>query len=143
VVAELHVATVRALMLGDIAEHLRLIREVDRENSVDAYGLFYEVVFGCVVRRRLGPEATHGDVIRLVAEVRANQTAEVDDFDILAAERLLRGLLGDEAAFQRLTHADSALIAPLLLGLGRMLPPDELLAESEAITEQLEQQLVG
>lgn len=134
---ELHVAALRALLSCDVDEHLRLVGEIDREGSVDAYGVFYEATFAEAVHRRFGAEATRGDVIRFVAQIRANRSRH-DDFDILAAERLLLAVLGDQRAMQRLTEEDTALIAPLLLELAKTLPADELLANAQELADQVE-----
>lgn len=140
---ELHVATVRALLSGDLDEHLQLIGEVGRDGSVYSYGLLYEVVFGLAVRHRFGEQATRADVIRFVAQARANRLLEVPDFDILAAERLLLAVLGDHAASQEVTEDDSALIGPLLVELGRTLPTEEILADAWETTRRLEAAAAG
>jgi hypothetical protein len=142
VVAELHVAAVRALLEHDIDAHLRLVLQVDRDGSVEPYGLFYKVVFEQAVRRSFGPAATRGDVIRFVARARTKHPPDVDDVDTLTAERLLRAMLGDEDALRALTDQDEALIAPLLLELADTLDADELLAEAGERTDQIERELL-
>jgi hypothetical protein len=143
VVAELHVVAVRALLLNDVDEHIRLLGQIDREGSVDAYGFFYKVTFAEAVRQRFGAKTTRGDIIRFVAEARANRTRDSPDLDILAAERLLLAMLGDPAALQRLGEADSALIAPLLIELAKTGPPERLLATAQDVTEQVKRQLAS
>lgn len=134
-VDDLHLAAVRTLLSGDVEGHMRLIGEIDHAGSVDAYGLFYKVAFAEAVRRRFGRETTRGDIIRFVAETRSKGA---EDIDILAAERLLLAMLGDEVALRRLSEDDSALIGPLLLELATTVPHEELLTEAVEISERLE-----
>jgi hypothetical protein len=138
VVADLHVAAVRALLTRDVDEHLRLIEAIDREGSAAAYGVLYKAAFMEAVRRRFGPVATRGDVIHFVAETRASRSRDVADIDILAAERLLLAMLGDQRSLRGLTEEDEALISPLLLELGRTLPVEELLVDAQQMTKRLE-----
>jgi hypothetical protein len=142
-VSSLQVAAVRALVLNDVDEHIRLLTEIDGDGSVDEYGLFYKVVFAMAAHRRFGSEAKRGDVIRFVAQVRANRPRDAVDLDIVTAERVLYATLGDQGALEQLTDEDSALIAPLLIELGGGLPVDELLAEACEQSELLERRLAG
>lgn len=136
-VTELHVDTVRAFLAYDLDEHVRLVEQIEREGSTDAYGLFFKVVFERAVRRKFGSKATRGDIIRFVADIRAKRPRVADEFDILIAERLLRGMLGDQNALQGLTADDTALMGPLLLELAGALTPEEiLLAEARERIDQ-------
>jgi hypothetical protein len=131
-VADLHVAALRALLSYDADEHVRLFEQIEHEGSAEAYGLFFKVVFERAVWRKFGPRAMRNDVIRFVADVRAKLPKGAEDFDPLAAERLLRGMLGDQKALQSLTAEDTALMGPLLLELAGSLTAEEmLLAEAQ------------
>ncbi|GAB3429372.1 hypothetical protein [Flindersiella endophytica] len=131
-VSEVHVAAVRALLARDLEAHASLLRQIDREDAADAYGLFFKATFQQAAWRKFGPRATRADIIRFVGDVRARQPSNAEDLDARIAERLLWGVLGDREALQGLTGEDTALMGPLLLELvGTLTVEEMLLAEAQ------------
>jgi len=90
------VATLRAQLAGNLEEHKRLRRQLDRTADGRAYSTLVTSAFVEAVDRRFTKDTTKNAVIEFVADVRSRTQGVRDALDPRVAERLLLATIGDE-----------------------------------------------
>jgi hypothetical protein len=145
-VTDVQVAALRALLSDDLDRY----NELAPAAFADGHGCdaLFTGAFIEAVRDRLGVSATHGDVVRLVAAIRARRPKRADEIDVRAAERMIRAALGEVSAIDGMTEEDKAdiqstllveLIADEQFDLATL---DELLARARVHAEQIPERQV-
>jgi hypothetical protein len=112
------VATLRAQLAGDFAEHKQLLGQLEGTGGLDGYMALVAAGFFEAVDRRFGKGTTPADVIEFVGDVRSRFDGADDEIDPGAAERLILRVLGqgsvgdlDGATIRRLQR----LLLPVLV----------------------------
>lgn len=93
-VTDQQLAALRARLSGDLAEHKRLLGQLDWITGGTAYALLIDAAFCKAVNGKFGPGTTGDDVVRYVADVRGRLDAAAEAIDPQAAERLIGKVLG-------------------------------------------------
>lgn len=93
-VTDEQVATLRAQLAGDTAEHQRLLAQLDRAADAKGYTVLVSAAFFEAVDRRFAGKATASDVVEYVGDIRATSPRIAEDVDPSAAERLIKFSLG-------------------------------------------------
>jgi hypothetical protein len=102
-VDDLHVAYLRSQIAGEEQGVLGALNTLDPGQMAPLVTLVHEA-FVLAVRTWFGPAFTHGEVIRLVATLRALNSEGPDFVNPAAAESVIRRALGENAPL----HADPA-----------------------------------
>jgi len=90
------VATLRAQLAGDLDEHRRRLRGLDRKAAATGYSALIGAAFFEAVDRRFAGRATEADVIEYVGDVRARGREIAMRLDPRVAERLILLCLGED-----------------------------------------------
>jgi hypothetical protein len=93
VVSDQQVATLRAQLAGNAAEHVRLLRQLDGQDDGLGYSALVNAAFFEAVDHRFGRDSTPADVIGYVADVRSRFDEAAEAVDPQAGERLIRKVL--------------------------------------------------
>ena len=120
-VTDQQVATLRAQLAGDLEEHKRLRRQLDRTADGRAYSALVTSAFVEAVDRRFTKDTRKDDVVEFVAGVRSSSERVRDALDPRVAERLLLATIGDED----ISDLDPAAVGPNRTGLLVALVADE------------------
>ena len=92
-VTDQQVATLRAQLAGNLEEHKRLLKQLDRRADGLGYGAMVTGAFFEAVDRRFAKDTTRDDVIEFVADVRSRTEDVRDALDPGVAERVLLAAL--------------------------------------------------
>jgi hypothetical protein len=92
------VAALRAYLVLDLFEADRLNRQLVQTDDLDGYGELVYAAFVTAARRKFSPTWTVADIIRFVANARAQRGGDADDINPRAAENLIRRALDDHVA---------------------------------------------
>lgn len=90
------VATLRAQLAGDVAEHRRLFAELNSPEDRTEYTALFSAAFCEAVARRFADGSTRKDVVEFVGDVRSRIDNIADEIDPLVAERLILAVYTDE-----------------------------------------------
>jgi hypothetical protein len=108
-VDDLHVAYLRSQIAGEEQGVLDALNTLDPGHMTPLVTLVHEA-FVLAVRTWFGPAFTHGEVIRLVATLRALNGEDPDFVNPAAAESVVRRALGENVSL----HADPAARLPAI-----------------------------
>ncbi|GAA4983517.1 hypothetical protein [Actinopolymorpha pittospori] len=75
------VAALRALLAGDLEEHVRLRDQLDREAAATGYTALLAAAFFEAVDRRFGQDGASADMAAFVSDVRSRTTAAAESID--------------------------------------------------------------
>jgi transposase len=89
-VTDHQVATLRAMLAGNRAEHEQLVAQLDRECDNLGYSALVTAAFIRAVSRRFGKKSVDVEVIEFVADARARSDELAEAVDPRVAERLIR-----------------------------------------------------
>lgn len=92
-----HIAWLRAQIAGQEAAMRQVMNELARSGDTDPLALLINRAFVIAVRGAFGAEFSRGEVIRLVAGVRAQLSKDSGLVDPVAAESEIRRALGESA----------------------------------------------
>jgi hypothetical protein len=140
-VTDEHVATIRALLHGNIQGYLQMIDDLERANRLDGYEALLGAAALEAFDRRFGRNYTTADIVTYVADARTRFSETGADFDPRAAEQLIHAALGD-ASIDGLTDQTIAQLQVLLLGdliTAKRLDDaelDEFVGEARALAEE-------
>jgi hypothetical protein len=136
-VTDQQAAALRAMLLGDAGETLRLTARLT-DADMPGYQQLAHSLLSVVAGQQFSPGYSNADLVRYVASVRAAHSEDIDeDFDPQAAETVLRHALGQQVPYPgspdvRL-RATMALLAALASDLELKEPGvDGLLAEARS-----------
>lgn len=140
-VTDHQVATLRALLAGDLDEHARLRAQLDRDADRAGYSALIAAAFFEAADRRFAESHAKADIVEFVASARATTPGTAEKIEPLLAERMIRGVFEDETLGdvpdQVVVEAQLLLLAALL---GEARPGaaelDGLLAESRKVADQ-------
>lgn len=90
------VATLRALLVGDIEGHKRAFGQLDREAAKTGYTALLAAAFAEAVERRFANGGTKPDVVAFVGNVRVRTEDLADSIEPHIAERLILAVFTDE-----------------------------------------------
>jgi hypothetical protein len=143
-VTDQQVATLRAMLSGNRAEHKRLVAQLDRQSDGLGYSGLVTAAFIKAVDRRFGKASTRTDVIEFVAEARSRSDEIAETVDPRVGERLIRKVVSDESTDD--IDARTSATAKLLL-LAALIADEELdgaeLDKFIADARQLADYLIG
>lgn len=94
-VTDEQVATLRAFLSGDAAEHKRMARQFESQADRVGYSALITAAFFAAVDRRFRKDTPKEDIINYVAEVRSRFDDVAEAVDPLVAERLIHEVLGE------------------------------------------------
>lgn len=89
------VTAVRALLIRDLDEHLRITAQIKKANGLMGYNRLILAAFCKAIHRRFGTRYTLTDIVEYVAEVRTRFRNPDRGIDPNIAERLIRKALGE------------------------------------------------
>jgi len=145
-VTDEYVAALRAYLTGDPTAFDAIsgrLAERDGDEGGNTFGALLGMAFVVAARRRFAAGYTDGDIVQVVAQARAAFAGRSDGIDPLAAERMLRAVLGGVPAEGVDERVKAVVIPALLLELtnqeqlrGHTL--DAYLAETRALTERVQ-----
>lgn len=140
-VTDHQVATLRALLAGDLDEHARLRAQLDREADRSGYSALIAGTFFEAADQRFAAGHGRADITEFVATVRASSPSVADKLDPLLAERMIRGVFEDESLGDvsgQVVVETQLLLLAALLGEARPGPAelDALLAEGRKIADE-------
>lgn len=93
-------ATLHAQLAGQTDEHLRRLRELDKESVQSEYPVLVAAAFFLATNRRFGksnPTTVRAQIIEFVASLRGRTPEATEKVDAHIAERLLLAALGEES----------------------------------------------
>lgn len=90
------VATLRAYLKSDFAEHDRLHAQLDPVAAQTGYSALISAAFVEAVERRFAPSGSASEVIEFVAEVRSRSEGLSEDIDQRVAECLILAVYTEE-----------------------------------------------
>jgi hypothetical protein len=93
-----HLATLRAMLIGEFDEYGRLLDHMDRTNTGEGFNVLVAAAFYVAVNRRFGQGYTIADIIQFVAGERVRVDDREFDIDPRVAERLMLAVLGNGSA---------------------------------------------
>lgn len=88
-VTDLHVATLRAALSGNLDEYRTLLRGFDRQTDVRPYIALVNCAFIAAAERRFGKNLTADAAIAYVADVRTRTDEAASSLDPVVGERVL------------------------------------------------------
>ena len=138
------VAALRAQLAGDLAEHKRLLAQLDRAKAASGYSALIAAAFFEAADRRFvenGKIADDAEVIQFVGSVRARTEAATEEIDPRIAERLIgvalgKGSLADvdnETVIRTQLYLLAALVADAQLNASDL---DAFMAEVRSVAEE-------
>lgn len=89
---------IRLLVRNDFEGHRRLTEVLDAQSGWHGYAEFLGAAFFVAIERRFRPGQDVATIIRFVAEAREQFDETGSDIDPVAAETLIRSVLGDQDA---------------------------------------------
>src|SRR6266567_6034791 len=95
-VTDEQLATLRAQLVGNLEEHLRLLDQLDPVAARTGYSALISAAFCEAVEQRFAPDASTADVIEFVGNVRSRSDDAADKIDPHIAERLILAVYTDE-----------------------------------------------
>src|SRR5262245_22549732 len=95
-VAADQVATLRALLTGDVEGHKRAFEKLDREAAKTGYTALLAAAFAEAVGRRFLDGGTKSDVVALIGNLRTRTEELADSIEPRTAERLVLSVFTDE-----------------------------------------------
>lgn len=113
-VTDLQVATLRAQLAGDLAEHRRLLAALDGEVDGQGYSALLTAAFHNAVDLRFTRDSTLGEVTGFVAGVRSRSERLRDAVDPCTAEHVIVAAVGGDYVHD-LEPAESAKMKMFLL----------------------------
>jgi hypothetical protein len=140
-VTDKQVATLRAQLAGNLAEHKRLFRQLDWQPEGLPYTALIDAAFFEAVDRRFANGGTAGDVIAYVADVRSRFDEAAEAVDPEAAERLILKVLGqgsiaDMDSKTAITAKQFILVALIVDEHLQGAALDEFLAQARELADQ-------
>jgi hypothetical protein len=141
-VTDLQVATLRAQLAGNLAEHKRLLADLDSPADGRGYSALLTAAFYNAVDSRFTTDSTLDEVTEFVADVRARSERIRDALDPRVAERVLISAVTnaglDDLDAEELTKTKMFLLAGIIgdqhlddAGL------DEFIAKARAFADEL------
>jgi hypothetical protein len=94
-VTDHQVATLRALLAGDLNEYARLRAQLDREADRSGYSALIAAAFFEAADRRFAAGHDRAAITEFVASARAASPGAAEKIDPLFAERMIRGVFED------------------------------------------------
>lgn len=88
------VATLRAYLVGDRARYEQLYEQLEK-GSLSGYLALIDAAFFKAADRRFAKGSTNADIIEFVGTIRSRSDGLSEKVDPLAAERLIKAVLGD------------------------------------------------
>lgn len=96
-VTDQQIATLRAMLAGQRAEHEQLFAQFDRQADSLAYAALLNAAFFEAVDHRFGKDVKASDVVEFVADVRSRSDHAASAVDPRVAERLVRKVVSGES----------------------------------------------
>lgn len=122
-VTDQQVATLRAMLSGNRAEHKRLVAQLDQRGDGLGYSGLVTAAFIKAVDHRFGKASTQTDVIEFVSEARSRSDEIAEAVDPRVGERLILKVVSD-ASTDDIDARTSA--ATKLLLLAALIADEEL-----------------
>jgi hypothetical protein len=138
-VGDSQVAALRALLIGNFAEHTRLTRLLDDDGMRD-YVMLVSAAFLDAVDRRFAGADLPASVTDFVGQVRSRNDTAADSIDPVIAERVILRALGQgslsDVSGRQIRQAQNLLL-PLLVHDERLdnAGIDEILASARALAQ--------
>jgi hypothetical protein len=127
----------RAMVEGDFEWHERLAHLLHASGALDGYGEVIGAAFFLAVRAQFPQRYCAEDVIRLVADVRAQFDLTGDQLDPRAAELTVRCALGEHGQLADVADATvvqtQVVITAYLAWKGRLGDPDLFMGKVQAL----------
>jgi hypothetical protein len=118
---------VRCIVHDDWADYDRRTQKLNEESGWDGWSEFLTSAFLVAVERRFDEATDPAEVIRFVAEARAEFTASGSDFDPAGAEAMINSVLGRASA----AGVDTQTVVQVEIVLIRKLLRDSNLTDAE------------
>jgi hypothetical protein len=95
-VTDHQVATLRALLAGDLDEHGRLRAQLDQDADREGYSALIAAAFFLAADRRFARAHTRAEITEFVAAARATSADAAQQIDPRLAERMISAVFEDE-----------------------------------------------
>jgi hypothetical protein len=133
-------AMLRAMTEGDFEWHKRLADLLHASGGLDGYGEVIAAALFCAVRRQFPQRYCAEDVIRLVADTRAQFDLTGDLLDPRAAELVVRCALGEHGLLDGIGDTivvQTQVVVSAYLALeGRLGGPDLFMSKMQALLDE-------